>query len=798
MKKLNRIHSLNDLFLALVVLLSIPVNFLLTHYANTAVHGVQYDFKTLAPTLKSYFQIPSAFIGGVVSVIVPFVILLLLVYRRRFWDIMQAFFAAACAELICWLLVISIIYFNNAQLMFGYQVYETADFSTFPTYIAICAAILIVAGPRAREQVVRIGWAVLYACQVLIVIIGISQLMSTVLALQIGYFSGMLLRFGFGRINRRVDAHTLLKIVRAQGLEINELKQIRAEGTRRKRIYLSVGSEKEYRVVVFDPEQKAITILTRVLQFLKLKNFAIKYTSFQSEFEHIALMNYSFAAAGLNFPQLIGSRIFEENMIFVFEQAGESAVLCKEKLTEELQDQFWQQLNLAHQKNIIFQQIDLHQLRIYCDEAVFWVPEVGDISSNSLFQKLDVVQLLVGLSIYAGGESVAKVYLKNLKQRYQKPKRQYRELSQTIALLDKHVLAPAARAHIKQLQRGGVDVLEQLKGTLQAYLDSKSDLNVSFVPMQYKRFSIGKVFTLGLTIVAVMALLTQMNFDAVVLAFSSSNHFWALLSFLLGFITFLGGTVALHGFGHQYPIKLGQAYMVQIAAGWSSIQIPGGLGPLTMNIRYLNKVNPGGQKQQAQNSALAGVVQAAQAICSFVMVFIFGILSGQNVPHDAGEGTVVIVAIVIVAAVLAAALAIPALRKALRAKIWPLIRQFATSIAQAMRSPKGVLIGFSGCIIQELGYALSLMAALHAFGQEIPLANVILIFLIANAAGATSPTPGGLGAIEAALTLGLTTIGAANGAIALSVTLLYRVCIFWVRAPIGILMQKYCERKGVI
>ena len=90
------------------------------------------------------------------------------------------------------------------------------------------------------------------------------------------------------------------------------------------------------------------------------------------------------------------------------------------------------------------------------------------------------------------------------------------------------------------------------------------------------------------------------------------------------------------------------------------------------------------------------------------------------------------------------------------------------------------------------------MAALHAFGQEIPLANVILIFLIANAAGATSPTPGGLGAIEAALTLGLTTIGAANGAIALSVTLLYRVCIFWVRAPIGILMQKYCERKGVI
>ena len=551
-------------------------------------------------------------------------------------------------------------------------------------------------------------------------------------------------------------------------------------------------------MVVFDPEQKAITILTRVLQFLKLKNFAIKYTSFQSEFEHIALMNYSFAAAGLNFPQLIGSRIFEENMIFVFEQAGESAVLCKEKLTEELQDQFWQQLNLAHQKNIIFQQIDLHQLRIYCDEAAFWVPEVGDISSNSLFQKLDVVQLLVGLSIYAGGESVAKVYLKNLKQRYQKPKRQYRELSQTIALLDKHVLAPAARAHIKQLQRGGVDVLEQLKGTLQAYLDSKSDLNVSFVPMQYKRFSIGKVFTLGLTIVAVMALLTQMNFDAVVLAFSSSNHFWALLSFLLGFITFLGGTVALHGFGHQYPIKLGQAYMVQIAAGWSSIQIPGGLGPLTMNIRYLNKVNPGGQKQQAQNSALAGVVQAAQAICSFVMVFIFGILSGQNVPHDAGEGTVVIVAIVIVAAVLAAALAIPALRKALRAKIWPLIRQFATSIAQAMRSPKGVLIGFSGCIIQELGYALSLMAALHAFGQEIPLANVILIFLIANAAGATSPTPGGLGAIEAALTLGLTTIGAANGAIALSVTLLYRVCIFWVRAPIGILMQKYCERKGVI
>jgi len=56
------------------------------------------------------------------------------------------------------------------------------------------------------------------------------------------------------------------------------------------------------------------------------------------------------------------------------------------------------------------------------------------------------------------------------------------------------------------------------------------------------------------------------------------------------------------------------------------------------------------------------------------------------------------------------------------------------------------------------------------------------------------PTPGGLGAVEAALTAGLTATGL-PGAVAVSSVLLFRLLTFWFPVPVGWVALSYLERK---
>ena len=59
------------------------------------------------------------------------------------------------------------------------------------------------------------------------------------------------------------------------------------------------------------------------------------------------------------------------------------------------------------------------------------------------------------------------------------------------------------------------------------------------------------------------------------------------------------------------------------------------------------------------------------------------------------------------------------------------------------------------------------------------------------------PTPGGLGAVEAALAAGLTATGMA-AATAVSAVLLFRLLTFWLPVPVGWAAFNFLERRGAI
>ena len=72
-----------------------------------------------------------------------------------------------------------------------------------------------------------------------------------------------------------------------------------------------------------------------------------------------------------------------------------------------------------------------------------------------------------------------------------------------------------------------------------------------------------------------------------------------------------------------------------------------------------------------------------------------------------------------------------------------------------------------------------------------------MVYLTGSAIGSLVPTPGGLGAIEAALSAGLTAAGMPARS-AVSAVLLYRLLTFWLPVPIGWLALKYLERRQAL
>ena len=84
-----------------------------------------------------------------------------------------------------------------------------------------------------------------------------------------------------------------------------------------------------------------------------------------------------------------------------------------------------------------------------------------------------------------------------------------------------------------------------------------------------------------------------------------------------------------------------------------------------------------------------------------------------------------------------------------------------------------------------------------AFGCHTNPVEPTFIYLLANTLGSAVPTPGGLGAVEAALSVAFTAVGV-PATIAVSATIVYRIAFNRLRIPKGAVAMKWLDRHNLI
>ena len=336
--------------------------------------------------------------------------------------------------------------------------------------------------------------------------------------------------------------------------------------------------------------------------------------------------------------------------------------------------------------------------------------------------------------------------------------------------------------------------LRKHKGLMVALRDGLVEMKPSAATesIQFERI---KPRTLVMIVVGTIAgylLVTQLAKVNLVELVTTAKWGWVAAAVGFSLITFFGAAWSLNGFVPE-RLKLHRTLAAQLAGNFATLVSPPTIGSIAINVRYLQRSG----LHPALAAASVGVSQVLAFVFHIVRLFAFGIAAGTTAEHTFNPPRWVVIAVVVVVILMLASLAVPYVRKQISARVLPLLKEVGPRLATVAQRPAKLAEGIGGILLLNLAFVGVLYASIEAFGGSMAIAVVAVVYLAGATLGQAAPTPGGLGAVEAALVAGLTA-GGLDAGIAVSAVLLYRLITFWIPTIPGYWAFTWLSRIGAL
>jgi undecaprenyl-diphosphatase len=264
---------------------------------------------------------------------------------------------------------------------------------------------------------------------------------------------------------------------------------------------------------------------------------------------------------------------------------------------------------------------------------------------------------------------------------------------------------------------------------------------------------------------------------------------WLAAALLASAATYPAAALARLG-SVDIPLSLGLTTTVQLAGSFVNRLTPGSLGNVGLNNRYLERQ---GLERPAALGAVGAVTAAGAAVHLAGLMLALALVGRVGLPpFHVPRRWPVLVAVVAVLALAGTVLRTPLRRRLLRP-----LQDGVHALLGTLRRPVRAALLLGGSALVTLSYVLALAACLHAFGARASLERVAAGFLGASALASAAPTPGGLGAVEAALVAALTGLGVRTGP-AVTGVLAFRLVTFWLPTLPGYLAFRSLRHRGAI
>nr|WP_030781028.1 lysylphosphatidylglycerol synthase domain-containing protein [Streptomyces sp. NRRL S-920] len=631
-------------------------------------------------------------------------------------------------------------------------------------------------------------------------------------------------------------------------------------GDRGRRYFVTLEDGPPLDVTVIDREQQAQGFFYRVWRRLTLRGITQRRSlqSLRQALEQEALLAYAAIAAGAHAPKLIAtSELGPDAVMLVYEHTGGRSLdsLPDEAITDELLCETWRQVRALQSRRIAHRRLAGDAVLVDRSGTVILTDlRGGEIAAGDLVLRMDIAQLLTALGLRVGAErAVASAVeilgpdavadclpllqpialTRSTRGTLRKLARERSQREREAVLEASRRSKQAARADVpdeapedgrtdkqvqktdKQVQRQEKQAAKQERQAEKQAIDEaleqarEEDLltqirhqvllirpTAPVEPAQLQRIRPRTLISFIAGAIGAYFLLSQLTHVEFGTLFQEAEWGWVAAAVGFSALSYFAAAMSLLGFVPE-RVPFLRAVAAQVAGSFVKIVAPAAVGGVALNTRFL-------QRSGVRSGLAVASVGASQLFglgSHILLLLVFGYLTGTEKTPSFTPSRTVIAGLLSVAVLVLVVTAIPFLRKFVVTRVRSLFAGVVPRMLDVLQRPQKLLTGIGGMLLLTLMFVLCLDASVRAFGNEqmtsLSLASVAVVFLAGNALGSAAPTPGGVGAVEATLTIGLIAVGVPKD-VAAPAVLLYRLLTLWLPVLPGWLFFNHLTRKGLL
>jgi uncharacterized protein (TIRG00374 family) len=247
------------------------------------------------------------------------------------------------------------------------------------------------------------------------------------------------------------------------------------------------------------------------------------------------------------------------------------------------------------------------------------------------------------------------------------------------------------------------------------------------------------------------------SFDTVL----GADWLWVIMAFVLAQLAYVASAVESLG-SIAGALPFGRVIAVEVANSFSALA-GGTAAVFATRVRFYQQQGYDASVALSSGAIMATVSWIAIAVLFLVSLpFAWGSIHLEATPQSGGDSKlvwIILAVVVLVGLVVGLALAVPRFRRLAAEQVRPRVRAIWGNLKEVARSPRKLVLLVGGSFAQELIVAMALSVSLRAFGDHLRLPTLIVVITVAGIIGGISPSPGGMGVVEAGMILGLTAAG---------------------------------------
>lgn len=721
---------------------------------------------------------------GIAILALPFAILIQLIISRR-WKLLAGYAAAGLIAGVA-------LSFTGTGLAAPQWHLDVSDrLNTFlsqflddPRWIAMLAAVLTVSGPWLPKRWRRLWWALLLLFAPIHLIVSSIVPARSMLGLAVGYLVGAIIVLVVGTPALEVPLESAVEALQRLGHRITAFRVIAPAGSGPLVLGAARDGQPEMIVELYGQNQRSRSAIRQVSKWLTLRSSesAPVHASLGRAVEHRALMGIAVADLGLAASKPMAVTALDRGWKLYARPVSHGAPIAtlatdNPHPRDTLLEMVWASLGELHERQMSHGDLRASEIRIDDGRALFDGFAYAELGPSEAQTQSDTAQMLLTTASLFGVEPAVRAAL--------------------AAQGRDRILAASGRLTKSAMPSRLRKQAPESSGLLAAIRDEVSNQTdiEKIAPEQVTRFTrnqiIQLVLLIGLVYVA-YPFISQV--PAFVTELKTANWWWALAGLIVSALTYIGAAAALWACASEL-VRYRHLLIMQVANTFAATTTPAGVGGLALSVRFLQKGGLGAVRA----TAAVALQQTVQVVTHVALLIFFSVAAGReaDLSHFVPKGTILYLVAGVAFGAIGTFMFIPKARRWLRNEVRPQLTEVLASLAQLARSPGRFMLIVLGSAGTTLGAALALWASVEAFGGGTTFVTVTIVTMIGGTLASAAPTPGGVGAVEAALIGGLTAFGLPVG-IAVPSVLLYRVLTCWLPVFCGWPTLRWLQKNDMV